>query len=198
MDTILKDTNTNLQARQFTHPEIVDFYVEIMSSQPPIKAETRNLLERLLSMLDGHGDCPSVVQNPNCDEPENGYPDVARAIMEKTQLWKHTLDVTRALMGKEGGVGFREKAIVCGLAHDLGKIPIFRENTYTELSHPIISVAVLTGWDEYHLIENRYEIFDAIRTHHNIPANELGNYLNKAEKRVRMNEIANGLEGDSL
>lgn len=83
------------------------------------------MIDRILELLDVHGDCPSVVNARG--EVEATLDKNAYDVLAKTTLLQHTLHVAEELLKLIPRGPMTPKAIITALGHDLGKIPIYRE-----------------------------------------------------------------------
>jgi hypothetical protein len=152
----------------------------------------------LVLILDEHGFCPSVVQTlkrHDADAALNGK------LLSLVSLDEHSYRVARMMVDL-----FRENKrgrdceimtpglVIAGLAHDLGKIPAFRERhveRYAMADHPIISAAVI----EEIFASKRREMLpglrEAILNHHRgeNQENYLLEYLRKGDARAREEEV---------
>jgi hypothetical protein len=108
----------------FRHPELEAFFAEWVEGAPAVKAMKRTVIEKVLSILDTQGDCPSVV-NKTPQESESKLDKDVFARLGTIPLWQHALAVTREMARKVKQEVMLPDALIAGLGHDLGKIPAF-------------------------------------------------------------------------
>ena len=151
-------------------------------------------IDKILKILAGHGDCPSVAPKYN-NEKETEYTQLASSyeILKRVTLSDHTFNVVTELVEsirkkKDYRVSIG-KWLITGLGHDLGKIPEFRTGAYVTGDHPIISRSIL----ENILPEDlpaRDDILNAVRDHHFEAAqSEMTVALREADFKARSAEI---------
>ena len=152
----------------------------------------------LVMILDEHGFCPSVVQTLKRHDADAALDG---KFLSLVSLDEHSYRVARmtADLYREDRRGrdcelLTPGLVIAGLAHDLGKIPAFRERhveRYVMADHPIISAAVI----EEIFVSNKREILlglkEAILNHHRgeNQENYLLDYLRKADALAREEEV---------
>ena len=72
---------TNVPRPAFQHAEIELFFSEMVEQRSYINGVRRDLILRILTLLDKEGDCPSVVRKHK-DEAERIYSDDSYALLE--------------------------------------------------------------------------------------------------------------------
>lgn len=175
----------------FTRAEITDFWIEIIEPRKTVSGTKRSVIAAILKMLDQDGDCASVVRNPKHPDAENKYSEDVFSLLATIPLWKHSLDVARAMVQRIGTETLAADAIICGLGHDLGKIPAYHERGYSTGDHPQISAIALGGIAEFKALANHQELEQIVRSHHHLsPANAVANLLKTCDQIVRNQEIA--------
>jgi len=175
----------------FAKAEITDFWCDIVEAHKSIIGARKSAIAAILKMLDKEGDCPSVVRNPKHPDAENKFSEDVFSLLATIPLWKHTLDVARAMAQRVGTETLVADAVISGLGHDLGKIPAYHERGYSTGDHPQISAIVLGGLAEFKALTNYQELETIIRSHHHLaPSNAMANLLKTCDQIVRNQEIA--------
>jgi len=173
----------------YRRPEIQRFHARWIS-HPVVKDMKKEIVEGLLALLDREGDCPSVVQKNN-SEAERKYAPNVFDMLAAIPLWKHSLEVANHLAEAMNQAMLIPDALIAGLGHDLGKIPVYQNTLYLTGDHPIISIIVLHKIPGFESMSNRDEISLAIRQHHLLnPESSLGRALKEADHQVRLLEIS--------
>lgn len=173
----------------YRHSEILQFHAKWVA-HPVVKEEKKAVIEVILAILDREGDCPSVVRK-NGSEAEKKYDQNVFDRLATIPLWRHSLDVAAHLAGAMTQAMLIPDALIAGLGHDLGKIPVYQESLYRTGDHPIISVIVLNKIPGYESMSNRDEVSLSIRQHHMLNAESaLGRALKEADHQVRLVEIS--------
>ncbi len=173
----------------YRYPEIQRFHARWIS-HPVVKDMKKEIVEDLLALLDREGDCPSVVQKNN-SEAERKYAPNVFDMLAAIPLWKHSLEVANHLAEAMNQAMLIPDALIVGLGHDLGKIPVYQNTLYLTGDHPIISIIVLHKIPGFESMSNRDEISLAIRQHHLLnPESSLGRALKEADHQVRLLEIS--------
>lgn len=173
----------------YRYPEIQRFHARWIS-HPVVKDMKKEIVEGLLALLDREGDCPSVVQKNN-SEAERKYAPNVFDMLAAIPLWKHSLEVANHLAEAMNQAMLIPDALIAGLGHDLGKIPVYQNTLYLTGDHPIISIIVLHKIPGFESMSNRDEISLAIRQHHLLkPESSLGRALKEADHQVRLLEIS--------
>jgi hypothetical protein len=188
-----KSTIVRMPDLKFGHAEISEFYREIEQGWGPFKYPDREIIQNLLQILDKLGDCSSIVNDGLPIEHEtfilnNFYYN----LLAKVPLWQHSLSVAMRMAPTDRSDGFLAPTyIIIALAHDLGKIPEYREKYYVTGDHPILSTLVLNGIPEYRALPLKGDVDYAIKHHHIPNPKELfTKRLKKIDGVVREDEIA--------
>lgn len=178
---------------KFGHAEISEFYREIEQKWGPFKYPNREIIQKLLQILDKLGDCSSIVNDGLPIEHEafilnNFYYN----LLAKVPLWQHSLSVAMSMVPTDHWDGIlAPRYIIMGLAHDLGKIPEYREKYYVTGDHPILSTLVLNGIPEYRTLHRKDDVDYAIKNHHiPNPKESFTMRLKKIDGVVRTDELA--------
>ncbi|TYO96728.1 HD domain-containing protein [Geothermobacter ehrlichii] len=177
------------KAPNYTRKEIRDFHARWCNTAT-VRGEKKLVIEKILSILDQKGDCPSVVhRNPN--EAEKKYDRDVFALLSRVPLWQHSLDVaTRLAEGMKQAVMIPD-ALIAGLGHDLGKLPSYQYALYRTGDHPVLSLIALHRVPGFESMSNADDIAQAIRQHHLVaPDNPLGAALKQADQKTRLDEIS--------
>ncbi len=173
----------------FRHPEIQQFHAQWVA-HPVVKAEKRAIIEGILSLLDREGDCPSVVQK-NSSEAEKKYDQNVFDKLATIPLWRHSLEVATHITKSMTQAMLIPDALIAGLGHDLGKIPVYQDSLYRTGDHPIVSIIVLNKIPGYESMTNREDVSLSIRQHHLLATESvLGRALKDADQQVRLMEIS--------
>jgi hypothetical protein len=177
----------------FGHPEINDFYKGYVA-KPYIKGNRRVVIEKLLQMLDEHGDCPSVVGrgvHANGIETEAKYGEESYAYLAKIPLWKHSLEVAKCYIKKFQHDSMHPAAMIIALGHDIGKIPAHYNKFYRQWDHPATSGLILMGIPEFQEINDYKELERTVQGHHDMVTNQqLQTLLKEADQETRKMELA--------
>jgi len=174
----------------FSNSEIDAFFADWVENCAMVKGSKRVVLEAILSILDGEGDCPSVVRK-NDTESDGKLDQDVFALLATIPLWKHTLAVARAMAKKVTQEVMLPDALIAALGHDLGKIPAHQEALYRTGDHPLVSLILLHRIPEFEAMPNREEISESIRQHHLIKTDSpLAAALKEADRQVRLEEIS--------
>ena len=185
---------------EFLDEEAERFLAEVVT---PLWAyfNSQGLLEvtyELVRILDEHGSCPSVVQTlkrHDADAALDGKP------LSLVSLAEHSYRVACMMVNL-----YRERTrgrdwellapnlVIAGLAHDLGKIPAFRQRyveKYAMADHPIIGAAVIEEVLASCKTSMPYGLKEAILNHHRSDDQEtfLLEYLRKADALAREEEV---------
>lgn len=152
----------------------------------------------LVRILDEYGSCPSVVQTLKRHDADRALDGKALSLVS---LAEHSYRVARIMVQL-----YRERKrgpdsemmtpamVVAGLAHDLGKIPEFRERhveKYAMADHPIIGAAIIEDVFATCKTKRLYGLREAILNHHRGDEQEnlLLEYLRKADAMAREEEV---------
>ncbi len=152
-----------------------------------------DVVKSLLEILEKHGNCPSVSTNSKDSESADLFS--VRDNIAQVSLKDHTYTVAYNLVEavKKAYIDYENhipKAIITGLAHDIGKIPEFRDSqAYNTSEHNIVSALklneLLAGKDLYWL----KHIIKAVENHHIYSNDEFTNLLKKADRAARQTEL---------
>jgi len=178
------------------HVLVQAFYGEVV--EPCREALMKNHmlegLNRIVDLLEQHGDCSSVAALPG--DSEMGDLKRVGDMLSRVTLREHSFHVTRIALGllKEtykDPVGYIPLALIVGLGHDLGKIPALRkEGTYAKADHPRLSVAIL---EEIFVRDVQSHWFSMVRKavaeHHESTTDLFSSLLKEADGRARQLEI---------
>ena len=181
---------TNVPRPAFQHEEIELFFSEMIEQRSYINGVRRDLIIRILTLLDKEGDCPSVVRKHK-DEAERIYSDDSYALLETVPLFRHTLAVARNFIAKADQEALLADMILIALAHDIGKIPSYHDSMYSSGDHPIIAGLILKGIPEFMSLPNREDINRAVTGHHLMKCdNILSDGLKQSDHEARQAELA--------
>jgi len=170
------------------HEEITKFYLDRIKGRPFFLGDALSASIDLLELLDRDGDCPSVV-NLNKDEPEKAYDSDSYNILARVKLYQHSINVACQAGDSVGKGTVVPKAILAGLAHDLGKLPTYYGKFYRTSQHPSCGLAVAETVASLKNLKWFAEISSAI-THHHIQSEEyLDDVIRKADQAARRAEL---------
>lgn len=175
--------------------ELVQFWVQIVEPRKTMTKGRKTAIAALLKKLDQEGNCPSVVRNTKHPDVENKYDDDTFRLLSTIPLWKHTIEVARAMATRVGSETLVGDAVITSLGHDLGKIPDYHSRGYSTGDHPLISAIVVNSISEFKNLPNAQELEQIIRSHHALePANPLAGLLKTCDRIVRNQEISGKLQ----
>ena len=156
----------------------------------------------LLSLLDTHGDCPSVIQAEQAHEyqaVENVYD-----LLAKISLLDHSLNVAEQMISEVFRVKTKDpemimgKILVTALGHDIGKIPGLLDSQSRKGDHPYISYLVLKNVIMKDVSPQSEDILAAIKSHHFQVHEGLTYDLRKADQAAREMEAEQlSMQGES-
>lgn len=175
----------------FTNAYINDFYTEIVEKQKSINGPRKNIINKLLVLLDNEGHCPSVVRNAARSEEDNKRDEVQFDLLAQITLGEHAINVARAL-AKATKEALVADAVIVALAHDLGKIPKWHSASYTTGDHPKISTMVIESTaPEFKTLTNFNGLRNTILEHHLLlTKNGMTTALKECDGVVRNSELA--------
>lgn len=161
------------------------------------------LITNLIQIVEKHGHEPSVVTE-NGSDPEALDLGPVKNDLAKVSLKEHTYSVTRHLLAilKERIIDYRQnipKALVAGLAHDIGKIPEYMHSADNkDHAHQDVSankLAELLAGMELHWKMN---VISAVRDHHADSKDQFTGSLKEADKKAREMELLRFAAGYSV
>ena len=195
--------------QKFTHPDITEYYHNnIMTREVGFINEPARLsaVTEILNLIDRYGECPSVVDlsttYSGADETEPDYKYYKPMATEKSTTWdilkmctlrEHLLNVAKKIESMHPEDIRTPLFIIAALAHDLGKIPEFREKGYIMGDHPIISMDILKNkvpaFNDLSE-QDMNNIMTAVLNHHRPEIeNEWTNSIQKADRNCRRQEL---------
>ncbi len=152
-----------------------------------------DVVKTLLDIMEKYGNCPSVSTNSKDTESADLFS--VRDNLAQVSLKDHTYTVAYNLVEevKKAYIDYENhipKAIITGLAHDLGKIPEFRDSrAYNTSEHHLISALklneILAGKELFWL----KHVVKAVEEHHIHSNDEFTILLKKADKAARQTEL---------
>jgi len=174
--------------------DCIDPYADVIRMQ-----KVEHVVKGLVELLDKHGGVPSVVLGAGRDIEKDDLTSV-KDNLAKISLRYHTCGVVRNMVAivKETYSNYdmvMPKAIVESLAHDIGKIPEFRDsNIYNTSEHPLISgakLAELFGDTDVHWKDDAIK---AVKEHHlntsdKTAVEQMSAILKQADRKARENEL---------
>ena len=192
-----KNTDKEKKNYSFKNKKIKAFFDTHINQAPwfgkaPLQKE---VCYRILLLLEGEGDCPSVVNAAN--DVEASWDSNTYSLLGKTTLLEHTLNVALEaikLLQKEEANHVIPDTMVAVLGHDLGKLPSIRGHLYSLGEHPLAAGRVLAGIAAFKQLVREKEISRAIKLHHKRPEGLLGKTLKKADQLARQKELEQRVE----
>lgn len=155
----------------------------------------------ILNLLETEGSCPSIGKTGiiRSSDTDMDYVTIQDALSGVT-LRDHSHHVARRAVKllKDAYADYQSlipKMLVCSLAHDIGKIPSFRENTdkYVKADHPIIGGAklreMLSSFDEAVRVSWIDSACKAVESHHRKNQDSFLNILQEADSQARKAEV---------
>ena len=181
-----------VQAVSWRHPRIQKFYQKHVLPCEKILSVSGYLspVNSLLSLLDTHGDCPSVIQR----EQDHEYQAVANVydLLAKITLLDHSLNVAEQMISSVARAKTRDpemlmgKILVTALGHDIGKIPGLMDGQPARKGdHPYISYLVLKNVILTDVSPQHEEILTAVKSHHFQVQEGFTHELRKADQAAR-------------
>jgi hypothetical protein len=157
------------------------------------RQKVAGVVNELLNLFEKHGHHPSVVMDKIDTE---GYDLISvKDNLGKITLEEHTYAVVKNLIAeiKKSYLDHDShipKAIIAGLAHDIGKIPEFRlSGAYTTYEHPQVSanklLEMFAGKDIFWI----RQVVKAVEEHHIFSRDNFTQLLKKADRRARQMEL---------
>jgi hypothetical protein len=180
------------QTFSWRHRRIQEFYQKHVLPCEKILSVSGYLIpvNSLLSLLDTHGDCPSVIQR----EQDHEYQAVANVydLLAKITLLDHSLNVAEQMISSVARAKTRDpemlmgKILVTALGHDIGKIPGLMDGQPARKGdHPYISYLVLKNVILTDVSPQHEEILTAVKSHHFQVQEGFTHELRKADQAAR-------------
>ncbi len=154
------------------------------------------VIERAVTALMEHGDGPSLVLERGSGDREAKDLYSVRDSLGRVTLRDHTAHVVHAMIEVvreqyRDADGQMPRALVAALAHDLGKIPAWRQvKAYGKQDHAAISAVKLREWVGGEEPWWLASVLAAVRDHHRRSADLLATMLRQADLRAREREVA--------
>ena len=187
------------------HERIYSFYQKHIAPFEKILGTSGYLkpVTMLLSLLDTHGDCPSVIQ-ANQDHEYQAIQNVYD-LLAKISLLDHSLNVAEQMIADVARSKTRDpemimgKILVAALGHDIGKIPdLMNGETCRKGDHPYISYLVLKNAIFTETSPQHEDILSAVKSHHFQIREGFTHDLRKADQAAREMEAEQlSLRGES-
>lgn len=157
------------------------------------RQKVASVVNELLNIFEKHGHHPSVVMDKKDTE---AYDLISvKDNLGKISLEEHSYAVVKNLIAeiKESYTDYADhipKAIIAGLAHDIGKIPEFRLNrAYNTYEHPLISanklLEMFAGKDIFWI----RQAVKAVEEHHSYSRDNFTQLLKQADRQARQMEL---------
>ena len=149
-------------------------------------------VRKLINILEQHGDCSSVRTNGRVSFGRTSQRDV----LARVSLKDHSRRVARIISALRTGeypeshFDLIDMYITEGLAHDLGKIPVFGSlDSYSSADHPIIGAGVVRDCFAGHNVPWIGTVLQSIINHHRDSDDTLDRLLRQADRMARGEEL---------
>jgi hypothetical protein len=152
-----------------------------------------DVVKSLVEIIEKYGNCPSVSTGSKDTESADLF--TVKDNLVKVPLKDHTYTVAYNLVDEvkkayHDHENLIPKAVIAGLAHDIGKIPEFRDSgAYNTSEHHLISALklneLLAGKDIFWL----KHVIKAVEDHHIYSTDEFSNLLKRADQSARRAEL---------
>lgn len=175
---------------------VTDFWNDCVTPYIKMFQEQKvlDIVIELIDILEKYGQCSSVVLD-NSDSESDDLKSV-RDNLAKVTVRDHSYSVARNLVEIVKGYyhnnpeAFIPKAVITGLAHDIGKIPELRmNNAFNTTEHHLISAGklntMLTGKEVFWA----RQAVSAIEAHHIQTKDDFANMLKRADREARQFEM---------
>lgn len=180
-------SNPNNSLYEFTS-KIIECYKPFFVSQ-----NVFDVFMQLIEILNKHGDNPSIVLDKKDLEARSLR--TFKEMLSKTNLRSHSCLVARIIANELQSRPYHEimvpKFIITALAHDLGKIPEFRQTARNDThDHALVSANKLNELFYGKTVFWAKDVVKAIDAHHSYMLfDELSQILHYADKQARQNEL---------
>ena len=158
------------------------------------------VIQALLNIISQYGSAPSILAGQTNDNESIDLRSV-KDYLNDVSLEEHTYSVTRNLISilKENNADYElsvPKALIMGLAHDIGKIPEYvASGKYNTLNHSTTSAdklaELLTDVDVFW----KKEAITTVKEHHESSKDQFTCYLKEADRKAREMEIVRYTSG---
>ena len=163
----------------FRHRQSVDFWEECKAWIPSPYLE---IVLEILSILDALGHTSSV----RSEYPSRGE----YAFQGRTSLLDHSIHVAQICLSHPELSIVRPLAVIAGLGHDLGKLPLVYQGTYTAIMHAYYGAGYVSRIIDDRLNERQAEaIISAIRGHNIAGRGAVHRVLREADSLARSREL---------
>ena len=149
-------------------------------------------IHKLINILEEYGDCSSVRTNGQASFSGTSQWDV----LARVSLKDHSRRVARIILAlrkaeyPESHFDLIEMYITAGLAHDVGKIPVFGSlDSYSSADHPIIGAGVVKDCFAGYGVPWIDAVLQSIINHHRDSNYTLDRLLRRADRRARAAEL---------
>jgi len=152
-----------------------------------------DVAKELINLMETHGSCPSVIIGTRDTESIDLI--TVRDNLAQVSLKEHTYTVTRKLISliKETYMDYENlipKALITGLAHDIGKIPALRDSgLYNTSEHPLISANKLAELFSQKDVFWSRDAARAVKEHHIFSEDQFTRLLKEADRSAREIEL---------
>jgi len=152
------------------------------------------VLEAVIDELERHSSCPSIVNDNSDPESRDILPAIKRDLRRIT-LKNHSLMVAHILLRNIDSMRDILSYAIIALAHDLGKIPVYRKSgIFNSREHQLVSAMKFDEIEEStHDGERKYiipfPVSEAIRGHHYRGIGIMSDRLRAADMEARKWEL---------
>jgi len=152
-----------------------------------------DIVVELIKLLEKYGHCSSVVTTVSDPETDTSpeVKDRFAGITLRDHTYAVTLNMVKALKKSITDYDMHvPKAVITGLAHDIGKIPHLISNSASEAyEHQIISARWLEGMFYGKNQTLASQIINAVENHHTCLRDDFACMLKKADQEARQSEL---------
>ncbi len=178
---------------EFKSQRLEEFWERYIEVNSFIGGPALKVLQKIMEILDTHGHCSSIVGGQN--EPEGSqFQANVFDTLSKVTLLDHTVNVAEIVCAKMSSGPSATKALIAAFAHDIGKLPIYRddEGLYKMGDHPLISNTIIERIPAFHEIPYAADLKNAIRMHHRNPreTDRFAWILKEADGAARVKELS--------
>jgi len=180
----------------FRERRTTDFFNDHLQGRNYMKGAAGRVIIDILRILDKECfNAPSVVKTGAETSDRELFTKSQYDILARTTLADHSINVAEEILTLvKPGPGV-VKYMLAALAHDLGKLPSYRDDgTYSMGDHPLISVMVLGRIDGFDRLACRRDVENAIKDHHRNPKERLSRVLKEADQAARRKEYAQNMD----
>jgi len=163
----------------FITPLSSEFWQRCKVEMPQPYLEVVNEILQLLDTEGGMSSVKSRFPSPSEDK-----------LQGQVSLLEHSISVATICRDSPNGEMVRHLAIIAGLAHDCGKLPLLHRGPYVAAMHGYWSAVYLAELVRGHLNQRQEaEVIDAVRYHHEVGGLPVQKVLQAADRRARVEAV---------